>query len=657
MPRLELCGLVVLSNLMATVATTVKSTIESTFAHCDSAIVLYWIKKQPSAHKPFTAHRIQEIQQLTQHVKFRHVWSEDNPADLISRGLLPEDLIGNLQWWDGPEFLMDDEANWPVPMVSIDPEDKAVSQELKPLQVYLVSSNQNENQFIKMIESISSLQVALRKFTAISRACYNFRSKKFQRERLVGPHGPKDYHETMLVLIRSYQAIHFKSEIELLQKGGNVSKQSKLKKLAPQWDAKDRVIRVGGRLENVESIDFNQQHQIVIPKCHLARLIIRNTHQTNMHCGQQATLGHLMMKYWILDARNTIRHEIHKCMICFRSRPKMMTQFMGQLPQARATPSPPFAVTGVDYAGPLMMKVGAIRSPKMQKCYVAVFVCFSTKAIHLELITDLTTKAFMGALDRFESRRGLCSHMHSDNGTNFVGAAHQLRDLYDFLKKEDTQKEIHNTLAEQGTQWHFIPPKAPEHGGLWEAGVKSMKHHLTRVTQKACFTYEELSTVLCRIEAVLNSRPLMPLSCDPNDVQPLTPGHFLIGRPLKATPEHDVTDVPMTRLQRWDRVTLVQQQFWKRWTREYLHSLQMRQKNFKRMDVKPGQLVLVKDEATPSLKWPLARIHRTIPGKDGIVRAVELKTAKGFLLRPITQLALLPGQGEERSLGPQHVAS
>lgn len=303
-----------------------------------------------------------------------------------------------------------------------------------------------------------------------------------------------------------------------------------------------------------------------------------------------------------------------------------------------------------------MMKVGTVRSPRMQKSYIAVFVCFSTKAIHLELITDLTTSAFLAAFDRFVSRRGLCTSIYSDNGTNFVGAAHQLRDLYTFLQSDDNQLTVQRKLREQEVSWHFIPPKAPEQGGLWEAGVKSMKKHLTRVTQNAFFTYEELSTVLCKIEAVLNSRPLMPLSSDPNDLEPLTPGHFLIGKPLRALPERDLAEMAMTKLQRWDRVTKVQQDFWNRWKRDCLHLMQARQKNYRKViKIRPGQLVLVKNESLPSLKWPLARIQRLMPGKDQITRTVELKTGKGLIIRPITQLALVPGQEEEIFVAPQYV--
>lgn len=205
------------------------------------------------------------------------------------------------------------------------------------------------------------------------------------------------------------------------------------------------------------------------------------------------------------------------------------------------------------------------------KTYIAIFVCLATKAIHLEIVSELTTKAFIAALDRFTSRRGLTAHIHSDHGTNFVGARNELKDLQDFLKSTANQTIIDDHLKKQEINWHLIPPRAPNQGGLWEAGVKSMKHHLVRATQNALMNYEELSTITAKIEAILNSRPIIQLSDDPKDLGMLTNGHILIGRPLIAMPQRNIVDVPMSRLKRWDTIVHAQQRFWYQWSQEYLH--------------------------------------------------------------------------------------
>lgn len=157
---------------------------------------------------------------------------------------------------------------------------------------------------------------------------------------------------------------------------------------------------------------------------------------------------------------------------------------------------------------------------------VAIFICLATKAIHIEVVSDLTSEAFIAALKRMIGRRGAVTHLFSDNGTNFVGANKIFRAEYQAFKRKYND-EMTTELTKLGTEWHFIPPSAPHFGGLWEAGVKSIKHHLKRVIGDVKLTYEEMTTILCQIEGCLNSRPLFPISEDPDDLQILTPGPFL----------------------------------------------------------------------------------------------------------------------------------
>jgi hypothetical protein len=212
----------------------------------------------------------------------------------------------------------------------------------------------------------------------------------------------------------------------------------------------------------------------------------------------------------------------------------------------------------VDFAGPFQLKFGGPRSQTTTKSYISVFLGMATKAIHLECVTSLATEAFLAAFDRFVSRRGLTSDMHSDNGLNFVGADSELRETYKRLSSPEFTKYVQNNPKYESVKWHFIPPRSPNFGGLWESSVKLVKHHLVRMVLKRLLTYEEMSTVLYQIKAVLNSRPICPESEDPNDLKALTPGHFLIGRPLNARPQEDFTNLPDTylRSERLDILTI-----------------------------------------------------------------------------------------------------
>ncbi|XP_062563505.1 uncharacterized protein LOC134226611 [Armigeres subalbatus] len=352
-------------------------------------------------------------------------------------------------------------------------------------------------------------------------------------------------------------------------------------------------------------------------------------------------LSVLRLRFWPLGGRSVIRNIVHRCQKCFRCKPTSVQQFMGDLPAARVTVSRPFSDAGVDYFGPVYLR--PIPRRATVKAYVAVFVCLCTKAVHLELVSDLSTDRFLQALRRFVARRGLCTNIYSDNGTNFVGARNQLKDLLKLLKSNDHNSAVSKECAKVGIQWHFIPPSAPHFGGLWEAAVRSTKHHLLRVIGESPVSPEDFTTLLTQVEACLNSRPLTPLSDDPNDLEPLTPAHFLIGTSLLSIPEPELGSLPNNRLNALQLIQKRLQDFWKRWRREYLCQLQSRNKRFKSgIQIEVGKLVVIKDDNQPPMKWRMGRISDIHPGSDGIVRVVTLKTANGSLIRPIEKLCFLP---------------
>lgn len=263
-----------------------------------------------------------------------------------------------------------------------------------------------------------------------------------------------------------------------------LKRNSKLKNVNPFIDNKG-LLRVGGRLTN-SVLSYDQKHSIILSNKHkLTHLTVTHEHIKNLHVGIQNLLSIITLKYWLINGKNVIKSVTRSCIRCARLKAKPANFLVG----LRVIPCRPFSKCGEDYAGPVFVKDNTLRKFKLVKTYICIFVCFNFRAVHIELVKDLTTDSFLNALKRFISRHGKPTDIFSDNGLNFIGANNH------FIK-------LHNLISD--------------------------KNHNERVTQ---------------IEACLNSRPLTPLSTDPNDYLPLTPFHFLIGDSLATAPQQDVQTV------------------------------------------------------------------------------------------------------------------
>ncbi|XP_058810349.1 uncharacterized protein LOC131675397 [Phymastichus coffea] len=408
----------------------------------------------------------------------------------------------------------------------------------------------------------------------------------------------------------------FPKEINLLKTAlesspGNYAvpfrKSTKFDELNP-FIGEDDLIRVGGRLKKAKLI-YVTKHPILLPSNHhVTDLIIRDLHENNLHTGIQSTLYLLRQRFWILNGKNQIRGIIHRCIECIRQSPNMMHAKMADLPESRVTQSLPFNHTGLDFFGPILIKEKKDRNRSFIKSYGCVFVCMASKAVHIELVSDLSSEGFLAALRRFVSRRGVPSHIFSDNGTNFVGANRELLEIYKLFKTDEFKKDIRSYTLTKRIEWHFNPPLSPHFGGLWEAAIKSFKHHLRRVLKDQKLTYEQLNTLLIEIEAILNSRPLCSISSDPNDPLAITPAHLLIGRIFSFLPEQNLVEVPDNRLSTYKFITKARQDFWNRWHKEYLNELQTRQKWHESTAVlKPGSVVILMEDNLGCARWPLGR--------------------------------------------------
>ncbi|XP_044746498.1 uncharacterized protein LOC123308039 [Coccinella septempunctata] len=472
--------------------------------------------------------------------------------------------------------------------------------------------------------------------------------KQRKLQRIVWRSNPSEINHSFYRIVKQVQRESYPSECSQLEARRELSTASKILNLRPFLDSLG-LIRVGGRLSN-SSFSYSKKHPTLLPASHaLTKLVFRFEHENLLHAGPQLLLASIREQFWPISGRSIARQTVRNCVKCARYSTTSVQPIMGDLPAARVQQSLPFVKVGVDYAGPFLMKDRRGRGCKVIKCWVAVFVCFTTRAIHLELILSLSTDDFLQAFHRFVSRRGMPAEVFSDNGTTFVKANKDLQSLFNFFKEQNL--EISKAVTDMGITWHFIPVNSPHFGGIWEAGVKSLKNHLKRVLGSYTFFFFDFQTLLVRIEAVLNSRPICPLTSCPNDLSPLTPAHFLLGRAGTAVPEGTVMHLPENRLSQFQLVQKVYEQFWSRWQREYVSELQTRQKwtrNTGSLNI--GQLVLIKEDNLPPMRWRMGRILELFSGKDGIARVARIKTTDGIVSRALVKLCPLPVESSPEDL-------
>ncbi|XP_057338496.1 uncharacterized protein LOC130676359 [Microplitis mediator] len=639
-PRLELSAALLLSKLASHVSFTLQLSRVPTYLWTDSSTTLAWVTSEPTRWKEFVKNRVEAIQQHSPDAHWRYISGKQNPADCASRGLTASQLINHQLWWSGPSWLADPPSQWPSHHVlsSTTYETEQVNSEMRPCKSH-VSTSPPLMPLSSLIHSWTTLTALLRRTATVFRAISCF--KKVPGSSLsISPLTPAELQSALIHWIKSTQQECFSSEISSLSQGSTLKKSHCFTRLTAFIDQAG-VIRVGGRLQN-SALDTDSKHPAILPKdCLLSRLIISDSHLRTLHGGTQLTLSHVRKKCWIIGGRAPIKNFIHRCLTCARMQGVRSQQLMGQLPSHRVSPSLVFENTGVDHAGPVSLKFFQGRGTRCYKGWIAVFVCLSTSAVHLEVVTDYSSEGFLKAFRRFTSRRGICRTLRSDCGTNFKGADLILKQLLTGALKESSHLQQH--LANDRTQWSFNPPGAPHMGGKWEAAVKSIKYHLQRTIADTLLTYEDFSTFLIQVEAVLNSRPLSALSEDPDDLTALTPGHFIRGAAINTIPEPNLTAISTSRLSHLQHIQERLQHFWDRWSTECLQSHQSISKwNTSHHDIAVGSLVLLSNERYPPTKWPLARVIQLHPGADGLIRVVTLKTASTTLKRPISKLVLLP---------------
>ncbi|GFY26825.1 hypothetical protein TNCV_4375711 [Trichonephila clavipes] len=521
---------------------------------------------------------------------WRHVPSKENPADIASRGIDPKCLPDCKLWWQGPPWLRLETSSWPKAESSCDEASDEVKAEQKSVSIFNLFTHTSNDVIHGLFEHYSSLTKVIRIFAYCQRFIKNCKKIASQGSSISSSH----INTTSLTFSETKTA----------------------EETIIRWVQDEHgLVRVGGRLQNSQ-LPFNSKHPIILPSQHsISELLIKEQHIAHLHAGPTLLAHVLRQSHWIVGSRKLINKCIRKCLKCNKFKTSTTTpQQMGNLPKHRATLERPFFSCGIDYAGPVLIKCNKGRGTKSTKGYIALFVCLATKAVHIEAVGDLTTDSFIAALRRFSARRGAPRHIYSDNGTNFVGARRKLDEIRKLWLSLPTNEAISYYLSKSSIDWHFIPPSSP---------------------------HFELTTLLTQIEGLLNSRPLSYVNdSDIECISTLTPSHFLTGDVLLSVPE----ELPSTsnHRDRWELLQNIKRGFWKKWSSEFIFSLQPRKKwQDAQPNLKEDDIVLIKEEGPPGT-WPMARVLQVHPGNDGLVRVATVNTQDSVFKRPVHKLIKLP---------------
>ena len=651
-PRKELTAAVLAVRMDRMLTIELQMSLEASVFWCDSTAVLKYIKNENRRFHTFVANRVSEIRDLSDVQQWRYINTRSNPADYASRGLDAASLVGFELWREGPAFLKQEEHDWPKetslgePISSEDPEVKkdkatvgAVVKEEGGTSA-LVHHYSNWNKLTKAVAWLLRLKQLLRE---LSRKRKDFRNldnpgqdkgmSEFKAKHREPNISIEDIREAEVALATFCQRQEYKEDIDRLTKGLNVKKESHILPLDPRLD--DGVLRVGGRLRR-SSMPEEIKRPILMPKDHhVSRLLMENIHQQVGHSGRNYMLSQLRKRYWIPCANSLARKVISACVTCRRFQSALSTQKMADLPKDRVTPDlPPFTNVGVDYFGPMEV----LRGRSHVKRYGVIFTCLTSRAVHLEVAHSLDTDSCINAFRRFISRRGQVQEVRSDNGTNFVATERELKQAL----KEWNLAGIENFFLQKGIRWIFNPPAGSHHGGVWERMIRSVKKILLAVTKQQVLSDESLATVMCEVEAILNSRPISTNPSDPNDLEALTPNHILQLKVQPVLPPglFQKDDVYVRR--RWKVVQYIANLFWTRWVKEYLPLLQERQRwTHTKRNLAVGDIVLVAEANAPRGSWLLGRVLEARADSKGHVRSVLLKTRSSTLERPISKVCLI----------------
>ncbi|XP_061170784.1 uncharacterized protein LOC133180260 [Saccostrea echinata] len=577
-PRLELCAAVLAVEVAQIVVEHLGLKLDTINYFSDSRVVLGYINNETKRFFTYVANRVAHIRSFSKPTQWFYVRSEANPADVSTRGIHPGDMQ-NSTWLRGPQTVCisaEEHAtlvDTTYPLINPDVDKEVRSNKLEIAQkVSFGLDNGRFSRFSSWKRLILAL-VCIRRFIQQRRSA---KSASFHKMNDVDL-----FLDTERIVIKDVQRSVYQEEINCLRSSKPLKKSSPIFTLDPYLDA-DGLLRVGGRLKH-SHVDAMFKNPVILPaKHHIATLITRKCHQEVKHQGRHISEGRIRSSgYWIVGGKRLLTSLMYNCVTCRRLRKPLDHQTMSDLPSERILPGyPPFSFIGVDVFGPWEIITRKTRGGSANnERWAALFTCLATRAVHIEVLEDMTTSAFINAFRRFVAIRGCVKIIRSDRGTNFVGAVNELK--INTINVEDGP--IHDYLTKQGTTWIFNPPHSSHMGGVWERMIGTTRrilHSMLLEYGSHSLTHDVLTTFLAEACSIINSRPLIPISKDPGNPHILTPSTLLTQKSDVIDTTHVNSEVDQKDLlcKQWKRVQHLASVFWKRWKVEYLNELQRRRK-------------------------------------------------------------------------------
>ncbi|XP_015772515.1 PREDICTED: uncharacterized protein LOC107350789 [Acropora digitifera] len=524
LPRLELLAAFITAKLINYVMEALQIMTDAVYAWSDSQIALAWIKGPSSRWKVFVANRVQDIQQRVAPSQWRFCPGNQNPADFLTRGISASQLKENELWWNGPQWLKQSCRHWPVreTLEREDPkclvEARKETQEIPHASCFV---------YLPPVDESTALATRYETWQRLIRiTAWILKWLRLHGQPKEGKLSAQEIKESEFVWLRNRQRIAFLPEIEELCNKKQVSERSCIVKLDPQFDETKRLLVVGGRLQFAQ-IPEEEKHQIIIPHNDpVIEKLIMHVHVKASHAGPETTLAVLRQRFWLTQGRREVKRVLRKCLTCKHWRTQPVQQKMAPLPAERVQIAPPFTNIGLDFTGPLYLKVKEGSKTSTSKAYVCIFICEDSRAVHLELLNSMTTEDFLQAFRRMANRRGLTEVIHSDNQTTFHKAAKVFKASTQRMKLAKIDPSVvENKLADQGVKWKFITERASHRGGCRDAiGIISFGKESDYRRQAALGNYANLFTELqlgaCEFYFCL---PLVPYFLVENEIFALKP--------------------------------------------------------------------------------------------------------------------------------------